>query len=58
MIRLNITAEGFSEERFVTDMLRPHLLGFGIYTEVRKVLTNRKLRKEEGLLATANSRMT
>ena len=42
MIRLNITAEGFSEERFVTDILRPHLLNFSIYTEVRKVLTNRK----------------
>jgi len=50
MIRLNITAEGFSEERFVTDMLRPHLLDFGIYTEVRKVLTNRKLRKRGGIV--------
>ncbi|MGG9963553.1 DUF4276 family protein [Ferruginibacter sp. SUN106] len=50
MIRLNITAEGFSEERFVTDMLRPHLLNFNIYTEVRKVLTNRKLRKRGGIV--------
>jgi len=50
MIRLNITAEGFSEERFVTDMLRPHLLEFGIYAEVRKVLTNRKLRKRGGIV--------
>ena len=50
MIRLNITAEGFSEERFVTDMLRPHLLDFGVYAEVRKVLTNRKLRKRGGIV--------
>ncbi|NLR66745.1 DUF4276 family protein [Chitinophaga varians] len=50
MIRLNITAEGFSEERFVSDMLRPHLLNFDIYTDVRKVLTNRKLRKRGGIV--------
>lgn len=50
MIRLNITAEGFSEERFVTDILRPHLLNYNIYTEVRKVLTNRKLRKRGGIV--------
>jgi len=50
MIRLNITAEGFSEERFVTDILRPHLLNFNIYAEVRKVLTNRKLRKRGGIV--------
>lgn len=50
MIRLNITAEGFSEERFVSDMLRPHLLNFNIYVEVRKVLTNRKLRKRGGIV--------
>jgi len=51
MIRLNITAEGFSEERFVTDMLRPHLWNnFGISVEVRKVLTNRKLRKRGGIV--------
>ena len=50
MIRLNITAEGFSEERFVTDILRVHLLDFNIYTDVRKVLTNRKLRKRGGIV--------
>jgi hypothetical protein len=50
MIRLNITAEGFSEERFVTDILREHLLPFGVYAEVRKVLTNRKLRKRGGIV--------
>ncbi len=50
MIRLNITAEGFSEERFVSDVIRPHLLSFGIYTDVRKILTNRKLRKRGGIV--------
>ncbi len=50
MIRLNITSEGFSEERFVTDILRPHLLSFNIYVETRKVLTNRKLRKRGGVV--------
>lgn len=51
MIRLNITAEGFSEEKFVTDILRPHLLEFNIYAEVRKVLTNRKLKKRGGIVS-------
>lgn len=50
MIMLNITAEGFSEERFVSDILRPHLLNFDIYAHVRKVLTNRKLRKRGGIV--------
>lgn len=50
MIRLNITAEGFSEEKFVSEIIRPHLLQFGIYTDVRKVLTNRKLRKRGGIV--------
>lgn len=50
MIRLNITAEGFSEEKFVSDLLRPHLLKFDIYTDVRKVLTNRRLRKRGGIV--------
>ncbi len=50
MIRLNITAEGFSEERFATDILRPHLLDYNIYVEVRKILTNRKLKKRGGIV--------
>ncbi len=50
MIRLNVTAEGFSEEEFVSDILRPHLLRFNIYTDVRKVLTNRKLKKRGGVV--------
>ena len=50
MTRLNITVEGFSEERFVTDILRPHLIEFDVYAEARKVLTNRKLRKRGGIV--------
>ena len=50
MIRLNVTAEGFSEEKFVSDIIRPHLLNFGIYTDVRKVLTNRRLKKRGGIV--------
>lgn len=50
MIRLNISAEGFSEEKFVTEILRPHLLNFNIYVEVRKILTNRKLQKRGGIV--------
>jgi hypothetical protein len=53
LIRLNITAEGFSEERFVSDILRPHLLNYNIYTESRKALTNRKLRKRGGIVGYA-----
>lgn len=51
MIRLNITAEGFTEERFVTDILRNHLLSYNVYVEVRKVLTNRKLKKRGGIVS-------
>ena len=50
MTRLNITVEGFSEERFVKDILYHHLLQFGIFADVRKVLTNRKLKKRGGIV--------
>lgn len=50
VIRLNITAEGFSEERFVTDVLKPHLWNFDISVAVRKVLTNRKLGIRGGIV--------
>lgn len=49
-IRLNITVEGFSEEKFVTELLRPHLLNFNIYVEARKVLINKKLRGRGGIV--------
>ena len=48
-IRLNITAEGFSEERFVNDLLRPHLLNYGVYVEVRKVLSSGKKNLRGGM---------
>lgn len=50
MTRLNITAEGFSEERFVRDILAPHLVHFNVVVDVRRVLTNRKLRKRGGIV--------
>lgn len=55
MIRLNVTAEGFSEEKFVSEILRPHLLNFNVYADVRKVLT-RKLRKRGGVVSYAKFR--
>ena len=49
MVRLNITAEGASEEIFVEEMLCPHLLDFGKYVEVRQILTNRKQKARGGM---------
>jgi hypothetical protein len=49
MVRLNITVEGASEEVFVEEMLRPHLLDFGKYVEVRQILTNRKQKIRGGM---------
>jgi len=40
-IRLNVTAEGQSEERFVKDTLSNHLGTFNISTDVRCVLTSK-----------------
>lgn len=40
-IRLNITAEGQTEERFVKDTLAKHLGRFNISTDVRRVLTSK-----------------
>ena len=51
MIRLNLTAEGFSEERFARDILAPHLVHFNVALDVRKILTNRKLRKRGGIVS-------
>lgn len=41
MIRLHITAEGQTEQRFANDVLKPHLATFGVYTDVRCVLTSK-----------------
>ena len=52
MIRVNITAEGFSEELFVKKILAPHLWNkFNIHTEVRKILTSRRLGKRGGMVS-------
>lgn len=51
MIRLHITAEGQTEQRFVNEVLRPHLAGFEVYANVRCVLTskdNRSSREYRG----------
>lgn len=41
MIRLHVTAEGSTEERFVNKLLCPHLSSHGVFTDVRCVLTSR-----------------
>ena len=42
MIRLHITVEGRTVEAFVNRTLRPHLVNFGVYADVRCVMTGRK----------------
>lgn len=42
MRRLHITAEGQTEEKFVNKTLKLHLAQFGVYADVRCVLTGRK----------------
>lgn len=44
MIRLHITAEGQTEQRFVHEVLRPHLAAFKVYTDVRCVITSKDKR--------------
>ena len=44
MIRLHITAEGQTEKSFVDQILAPHLALFGVYADVRCVLTGRDKR--------------
>lgn len=45
MKRLHITAEGQTEESFVNRTLKPHLAKFGVYSDVRCVLTGRQKNK-------------
>ena len=47
LIRLHITGEGQTEERFVKDTLAKHLGLFQISTDVRRVLTSRDKRKNK-----------
>ena len=42
MIRLHITVEGRTEEAFVNRTLMPYLVNFGVYADVRCVMTGRK----------------
>lgn len=44
MIRLNVTAEGQTEEQFVTQILRPHLLSHGIFADARRLRTSKGYR--------------
>jgi len=46
VIRLHITAEGQSEERFVKDTLVSHLSFFNVFTDVRCVLTSKDKHKK------------
>jgi len=41
MIRLHVTAEGQTEQRFVQTVLAPHLASFNVFTDARCVLTSR-----------------
>jgi len=43
-IRLNITAEGQTEERFINDILYPHLVQYNIFTSVRRLRTSKTKR--------------
>lgn len=42
MMRLHVTVEGQTEEGFVNRTLKPHLANFGVYADVRCVMTGRK----------------
>lgn len=48
-IRLNITTEGKTELQFVKDVLSEHLQQFGIYCDVRSVLTSREHKQRGGM---------
>lgn len=41
IIRLHITAEGQTEERFVSKVLQPHLASVNVFVDARSVLTSR-----------------
>ncbi len=49
MVRLNMTAEGVSEEIFIEEILRPHLLSFEIQVGARRILTSKKQKKRGGM---------
>ncbi len=47
MIRLHVTAEGPTEERFVYRLLRPHLSIYKVFADARCVLTSRDNRTNQ-----------
>lgn len=48
MIRLHITAEGQTEQRFVHEVLQLHLAAFEVYADVRCVITGKDKRAGKG----------
>ena len=48
-IRLNITTEGQTEFRFVKDVLCSHLQSYGIFCDIRCVLTSKEYKKRGGM---------
>lgn len=44
MIRLHVTAEGQTEQRFVNNVLMPHLAQFNVFIDARCVLTSKDTR--------------
>jgi len=42
MVRLNITAEGYTEDKFIRDILAPHLFTFGIIVHTRLIKSGKK----------------
>ncbi len=55
-IILTVTAEGYTEEKFVNELLLPHLATFNITVLVRKILTNRKRKIRGGYVSYAKLR--
>ncbi len=53
-IRLYMTVEGHTEQRFAADLLTPHLAQFEIDVRPRLGITNRKLGRRGGVLDFAN----
>lgn len=50
-IILNILCEGQTEEKFVKDILKPYLNGFGIVVKSRILITSRKKNASGGLIS-------
>ena len=55
-IRLNITTEGQTEFSFVKVVLYKHLQPFGIFCDVRSVLTSKEYKKRGGMTTYSNAK--